>query len=122
MRKAQKETALNFVQTLYQAHDHIKVLLDKEDNVQAMELLGQCQQEAIRFGELLEDTEGEELPAIGCVEVYCEEAYQLYEKISVNEPVDSKKVYKLFRSRLIKLENSVKNDISEQLEVVFLPL
>lgn len=121
MRRAQKEKALGFVQTLYQANDHIKELLDKGERMQAMDLLGQCQQEAIRFGDLLEGTEGEEISAIGCIEAYCEEAFQLYEKISTDESADSKKVYKSLRSLLIQLENSIRNDITEQMEVVFLP-
>ena len=121
MRKAQKETAISFVQTLYQANKHIKELLDQKDTVQAMELLGQCQQEAISFGELLEKTEGEACPTIGYIEQYCEETYQLYVKLRENEPVNNKQTHKLFRRQLIQVENSVKNDILQELEIVFLP-
>ena len=113
MRKAQKETAISFVQTLYQANKHIKELLDQKDTVQAMDLLGQCQQEAISFGELLEKTEGEVCPTIGYIEEYCEETYQLYEKLEGKEPVNNKRIHKLFRSQLIHFETDLRRRTSE---------
>lgn len=121
MRKSQKKIALEFVQTLHQAHDEIRNLLDKQRKIQVLELLEQCQQGAIELGNFIEQLEEEEISVISLLERYCEETYQIHEKISRGETLNSKKIYKILRKQMIQIENEIKNEIKERLEVVFLP-
>lgn len=63
------------------------------------------------------------------MEAYCELAYQLYEEQQQwqeinqeeNQAINGNRIYKSLRKSLIQIENSVKHDIQERQEVVFLP-
>jgi len=121
MRKAQKKQALDFIELLGQAHDELKGLIQGRHFEQAMSLLAQCQEGALQLGELVEKTEGESVPTISLLESYCELAYQIYEELSRNEDPGANKAYKKLRQSLIRITNSVRNEIRIRREVVFLP-
>lgn len=129
MRKAEKKTVLEFVQTLFQAHEQIKGMIDKNDTAGALDLLIQCQQEAIQLGLLIERAEGEGFITVNFLEEYCELTYQLHERIGIqeNQNIESYRnkridnAYNKLHRKLMKIECSIKNDIRQQLEVVFLP-
>lgn len=57
---------------------------------------------------------------ISILEEYCETVFQIYEALNCNLFCKSK-VYKLLKRKLTKLENSIKNEISTKIEIVFLP-
>lgn len=121
MRKNQKRMALEFTQTLCQAHAQIKFLLDKKNSKNIMELLEQCQEGAIKLGTFLEKVESEEIATIEYIEQYCELVYQIY--INVEQNINQKigKQYKKLQNQLIKIKNSINNDIPQKTEIVFLP-
>lgn len=121
MRKAQKKQIEEFLATLEQAHDEIKQLVEKRSFDAAMELLGQCQESAVQVGKLIEQTEGEDAPTIAKLEDYCEELYEIHEELSSDAAIVAGKLYKRLHKSLIRVENSVKNDIKIRLEMVFLP-
>ena len=121
MRKAQKEILLQFIQTLHEAQDQLRYMINRNDNTQVMELLSHCQQGVIKLGNLIENLEGEGFVTIGYLEEYCEIAFQMYEKIRQNKNDKGGKVYKILYKQLVKIENSIKYDIEQQIEVVFLP-
>lgn len=121
MKKIQKRQAENFVLLLGQAHDEIKKAIEKNKYMFAMELLVQCQEGAIKLGELIENTEGEHFATIPLLEEYCEVTYQIHEEIGKNQVINPDKVYENLEKLLCYIENSVKNDIKEHLEVAFLP-
>lgn len=121
MRKAQKKLLLEFIQTLYQAQAQIKYMIDKKSFAQASELLEQCQEGAIHLGGLIEQSEGEGFSTIGLMEEYCEMVYHIYEDINENKTGSGSKVYKQLHRQLIRIENSVKSDIKQKIEAVFLP-
>ena len=121
MRKTQKKQAEDFVILLGQAHDEIKKILEIKNYEQAMELLVQCQEVAIKLGELIERAEGESFVTISLLEDYCELVYQIHEKIGQNQSINPNKVYKNLDKLLRRIESSVKNDIKVRREVVFLP-
>ncbi len=121
MRKKQKQRAEDFVILLGQAHDEIKKILEIKNYKQAMDLLIQCQEGAIKLGELIETTEGEQFVTIPLLEDYCELVYQIHQKIGQNQNINPNKVYKNLDKLLRRIESSVKNDIKVRLEVVFLP-
>ena len=121
MTKKQKKQAEDFIGLLERAHDGIKKTIDTRNTEAALDLLAQCQECAIKLGEIIEAVEGEDFVTIPMIEDYCELAYQFYEKLSQNIPVNSNQVNKALRKSLIRMGNSVKYDIPERKEVVFLP-
>ena len=121
MRKAQKKQAENFLKLLGQAHDEIKKFIEHKEFSAAMELLGQCQEGAAGLGSLIEKTEGEGFITISFLEDYCEQVYQLYEGLANEREIHVGKCHKQLRKALIRIENSVRNDIRVRLEIAFLP-
>ena len=121
MTKAQKKQAEDFIHLLGRAHDGIKKTIETRNNEAALDLLSQCQECAIKLGEIIEEVEGEDFVTISFIEDYCELVYQFYEKLSQGQPVNGNQAYKALRKSLIRMENSIKNDIKERREVVFLP-
>lgn len=121
MRKAQKKLLLEFIQTLYQAQAQVKIMIDKKSFAQAGELLEQCQEGAIHLGSLIEKSEGENFVTVGLLEEYCEIVYHIYNGISENKTGGGSKIYKQLHKQLIRIENSVKSDIKQKIEAVFLP-
>jgi len=121
MRKAQKRQAEEFVKLLGQVHENIKKYIEDRNFPAACNLLVQCQEGALELGKLIEKTEGERSPLIPLLESYCEAVYQIYEKLTVEQEIKSHKCYKKLRSLLIQIENTIRNGIKIQYEVVFFP-
>lgn len=121
MRKHQKQAIENFIELLLEANDEIPKTLKAGNTAQAMELLAQCQEGAVKAGTLIEESEGEGFEAIGLLEQYCEEVYRLYEELNRGQEQNVRKVLKQLRKQLIQIENSIKHDIRETIETVFLP-
>lgn len=120
MRKAQKKKLLDIVQTLYQAHEEVRNLIVTKSYVEAMQLLGDCQQGAIHIGETIEE-EGDNMPTIALIEGYCEMLFLMYNQLNDGEHSNNAKGYKALNKHVIQIENSIKNDIKVQIEAVFLP-
>ena len=59
MRKAQMRQVLDFIESLRQAHEEIESAMDRKNLILAQNMLGECQQFAVSFGENLERMEGE---------------------------------------------------------------
>ena len=121
MRKAQKKQAEDLIGLLAQAHDEIRKLIENENHIAAMDLLGQCQEGAVRLGELIEKTEGEGFQTIPLLEAYCELVYQIHEELSRSRETNANKQHKRLKKALIQIENSVRNDIRVRFEIAFLP-
>ncbi|MCI8899230.1 MAG: hypothetical protein HFH76_01200 [Lachnospiraceae bacterium] len=121
MRKAQKQQAEELVRQMEEAHDQIKKFIEQGNIPSALELLEECQNGGITVGTLIENTEGEGHPTVLLLEEYCEVAYQIHEELIQNKNVNTNKIYKLLRRKLIKAANSLKNNITVKKEAVFLP-
>lgn len=121
MKKAEKRQAEEFVQMLGLAHDEIKKNIEQKEFEAAMDLLEQCQEGAIRLGELIEAREGEQFVTIPLLEEYCEAVYQIHEELAADTAVNVHNANKKLKNSLIKVSNSVKNDIKAKLEILFLP-
>ena len=121
MRKAQKRQAEELLGLLGQVHEEIKKGIEAGRKEEAMELLGQCQDAAIQLGQSIEEAEGEGFVTIPLLEQYCEVVYQIYEGLAQGQGVSANKAGKSLRKALVSIENSVKNDIRERVEAVFLP-
>lgn len=121
MRKAQKQQAEDLVRQMEEAHDQIKKYIGQGSIPPAMELLEECQNGGITLGTLIEGTEGEGHPTVLLLEEYCELTYQVYEDLGAGRDINTNKIYKLLRQKLIRVANSLRNDICVRKEVVFLP-
>ena len=121
MRRREKKKVEEFIYTLSQAHDEIKNQIEKNNIDVAQEILGDCQDCVAQLGELIETSESEECKVIPLLEEYCDLVFYIYEDLGKNEKPHIQKVYKRLYKQLIQIENSVKYDIRERLEIVFLP-
>ncbi len=121
MRKAEKKQAEDLAGVLCKAHSGIKKLLEIKDYKTAMTLLEQCQQGAIRLGEIIEQAEGEGTAVISSLEDYCELIYRVYEETGQNSSVNAEEVYQMLQNSMTCIENSIRYDIEGRLEAVFLP-
>ncbi len=121
MRKAQKKQADGLVELLGQAHSQIRAALDSGNQEEAMGLLGQCQEGAIKLGNVIEEAEGEGFVTIPFLEDYCEGIYQIYDKIQQGLQVDGAEACSCLDQALSQIESSVKKDIRGRIEAVFLP-
>ena len=82
MRKARKKQAEDFLKLLGQAHEEVKRLVGKGETPAAMDLLGQCQEGAMKLGELIEKAEGQGALTIPLLESYCEVVFQIYQGLA----------------------------------------
>lgn len=120
MRKAQKQKILDLITSLHQVHEEIRKALEQNNLTLAQDMISTAQESAISLGENIEKTEGEGHITVSGIEGYCELLFHIFEGINKND-VNTNKVYKVLRKQLIKIENSVKNDIAVRLEVAFFP-
>ncbi len=129
MRQARKREILNFIDGLHEAHGEIKEAMEKHDMASAQTMLAECQEFAVDLGTAIEQTEGEGCTTVSYVEEYCETIFHVYEEmlsggeneIPVNTANDAGKAYKILKKQLLRVENSVKNDIPTRKEIAFFP-
>lgn len=121
MRKTQKSQAESFLVLLKEAHEEIRQAVEKKEYDLSMELLGQCQDGAIKLGEMIEGAEGEGFPTISLLESYCEQVYRIYEEIGKGENIDASRGFEILQVELEGIEDSVRNEIRIRKEAVFLP-
>lgn len=119
MRKAQKQILLEVVGTLYKAHDAIKRYIKKNEIENAQAMLADCQNTAVQLGGMIEELESENCLPVQKLESYCDEIFLVYQSIGTAMAADA--AYKKLNTKMIQVENSIRNDIKVRLEVVFLP-
>lgn len=120
MRKSQKKEILDILDSLQKAHEEIKEALAQKNYAFAQNMLTESQTTAVSLGEIIEKIEGEGHSCVLCLEEYCELLFQIYEDINSGN-INGNKAYKTLRKQLIKIENSVKNNIIVKKEIVFFP-
>ncbi len=120
MRKEHKQDVLDFIESLHQANEEIRIALDQKNLKLVQNMICECQEFAISLGENIEKTEGEGHVTVSCIEDYCENLFHMFEDIKAGN-VNENKIYKTLRKQLIKIENSAKNDIHVRKEVAFFP-
>lgn len=121
MRISQKKQIENNLNLLDRAHDAIKKALETKNTECALMLLEQTQDLAIQIGGMIEEALGEDFATVGILESYCEQIYQTYEMIRQQQALNINKTCKRLQKELIRIENSVKNDIHVRVTAVFLP-
>ncbi len=120
MRKTEKKEILAFINSFYQAHEEIKEALNHKKMMSVQNMLSECQEFAIQLGETIEKLEGEGHITVTYVEEYCEALFCLFESIKKDD-INVNTIYKLLMKLLVKIENSVRNDITVRKEIVFFP-
>lgn len=121
MRAEQKKKAEDFVELLGTAHEEIRKAVEKNDTAAAQTLLEDCQNGAVALGGMIEEIEGEGFITIPILEEYCDQVYQIYDSLAKGETISANNIYKTLRKLFIQITNSVKHDIRELREAVFLP-
>lgn len=121
MKKADKKKAEEFLDVMQRAHAAIRKTLKAKNKASALELLEQCQSYAISLGQQIESVEGEGFITVTLLEEYCELVYQIYEEVLQLPQVNEIRVHNRLAKALIKVGNSIRNDIHVRTEVVFLP-
>lgn len=120
MRKQQKQELLECIKTLHSVHEEICQEIARKNMIQTQNLLSDCQEFAIQLGSVIEELEGEGHITVSFLEEYCEILFFLFNSLKENKISDNK-ASKLLKKRLLKIENSIKNDIRVRKEVVFFP-
>lgn len=131
MRQARKREILKFIESLHQAHSEMKEAMEKHEMASVQTMLAECQEFAVELGNAIEDTEGENCVTVSHVENYCETLFHVFEEVNSwerlgdvgrnNISTEANKAYKVLKKQLLRVENSVKNDIPVRKEIVFFP-
>ncbi len=95
-------------------HVTIKRLLEAGNDRSAMSQLEQCQNYALRLGQQIEATEGENFITVTLLEEYCELVYQIYEKVCCFLPVNANDVHNSLAMQLIRIGNSIRDSAEEK--------
>ncbi len=119
MRKFLKDSILEILKTMYEAHKILQKSVGKKEYENAQGLLADCQNTAIQLGELIEGSEGEGIATISYIEEYCEALYEI--SVNLSEETNGNKIQKQLDKKMLSIESSVKNDIKVKLEIVFMP-
>lgn len=117
MRRAVKEQILGIMDIISTASDDIAK--GKLEGNQLLDTLSQCQDGAVAVGSVIEEDLGEGTEIVGRLEKFCELLYQAAQETGRPERV--RKLGKVMRGKSSDIQNQIKNDIKEKLEVVFLP-
>lgn len=120
MRKAQKQEILEMIKTLQEAHEEIKASVERRNTILAQSLLEQCQECAISIGTAIENFEGEGFLTVSYIETYCDVVFSSHEELNGSD-ANANKIYKNLKKHLLRIENSVKNDVPVRKEIVFFP-
>lgn len=121
MKNSQKNEIESMLRLMDQANDAIKKAVETDNKEIALSLLEQCQDSAIQIGGMIEVALGEGSATVGFLEAYCEKIYEIYELIRNRQSFNVNRAYKNLRKDLIKIGNSVRNDICTKIIAVFMP-
>lgn len=120
MRAKQKQEIMEILKTLDTAHEVIKNAVDRQNVLEARNVLVECQQAAVAVGTNIEQSEGEGHTAVSCLEEYCETVFRIFEELEENDR-SGDRVYKILHRQLIKIKNAVKSNIRVRKEIAFFP-
>lgn len=102
------------------AHENLKTAMQEQNTAEVLDLLGACQKCAIGMGSVIETLKGEGFQTVTMLEEYCEQVYQVHAEAAQSGQADAENVYRLLDGVLKRVEESVRTDIKERREVVFL--
>ena len=113
MRKFVKEQIYNII-------NQISIIMDKSIySMNVVDELGQCQQEIINIGQVVEDECGEDFITVHYIEDCIDEIYNL--SLVCGDKDKFKSDVKHIRQSLTNIVNSIKNDVPNTYEILFMP-
>lgn len=121
MNKLKKKQMEKTVKMIKKAHQLLEELINACRKEEGLALLQQCQESAIVIGTEIEKSEGEGGITVQLLEEYCEKIYFFFEKLSNAEFVSPLAMRAELTSIINEVEKSLRDDIVEKVEVVFLP-
>jgi hypothetical protein len=111
MRRFEKKAILHMLDTIEEAHKEYKKFKKRGDWDDCVSILTSCQEAAVSIGNAIEKAEGDNTESVKLLEKYCEDLYQLSQrKRGISLDTD-----------LINIRNTIRDEISVILEVVFFP-
>ncbi len=120
MRKVWKKKIKDFLNLMEEAHNEIEKEVEKRNGAMVQELLGQCQEGAIRIGDLIESSEEGETKAIELLEEYCELVYTVHQNMLEGGHPKGGKFCKDLRVVLKRVQERI-DSLKIRIEAVFLP-
>lgn len=121
MRKSKIKEITDNIHMLEKLQEKAGMAIQGQAYAQAMELLISCQEKAIEAGNRIELLKGEGFRTVLLLENYCEQLYLMHEKLSCPEFAQMDELYRNLQEILVQVGKSVKKDIIERREIVFLP-
>lgn len=119
MRKFLKNSILEILKTIYEAHKIIKDFMKEENLDNAKSVLVDCQESLFQIGVSIENSEKNADKTIELINDYYKYIYEIYTNIS--DGTKGKEIKNNLDSKLYKIEKSIKEDIKIKLEIVFMP-
>lgn len=121
MREYKKNKCIKLLKSLNKAHGEIMSCILHKETEAATALIAKCQQAAISCGTMIEEAGQESTEAVKGLEEYCESLYQLHGSVLNKEKISTNNVQKQLSKILDRVSSKIRNDITTDLEVVFLP-
>ena len=119
MRKFVKKQILDIIETLFQAHDAVRLSIDSNDKDNVISLLEDCQNTAIEVGNILDDSNSNEADAIHLLEEYCEVVYRV--SVESENGIKGNAAREMLDNSLRTAEKHIRENVKERLEIVFMP-
>ena len=116
-----RNQALELADLLGEAQEHIVGGLESGNLDLALDLLAQCQELAVRIGNLIEAAEGEGHVTVSHLEKYCEVVYEIHTELSGGASPEPDLVKSKLDEVLSDVKQSIEADVPIRREVVFLP-
>lgn len=118
-----KTEAEQFMALMERAHGMMGTMLPGGNVGGCLKLLEACQNRAIHTGTLIEEDYGEGSVTVGLLEEYCELLYEIHEMISGDGITQNAYgvIAETLEEILKKLEESIKQEVFNRREVVFMP-
>ncbi|SFG25232.1 DUF4422 domain-containing protein [Oribacterium sp. WCC10] len=105
----EKKAMLDLITTYKEMHDQLKACIRNGVIYEANDMLSVCQDAAVKIGTGIEKAVGEGSEAVQNLEAYCEQAYQLFQKINVGSSVDVATEITDLQSKIDEVETFIRD-------------
>lgn len=119
MREKIKKQILNMLDTIIEAHNEIKSLLQANSNETAIFLMNECQESIINIGNSIASDSSEHESIIDDIVAYNDLLFNISMELDKEHNAD--KIFSGINDSIIKIKNRVSNEIIGKYEILFLP-
>ncbi len=121
MRKAVKRKILDLFTTLREAHNEIRLLLQKEEYVKVNNILADCQECALLAGNTIEQFDKNQKDIVRELEEYCEQVFEISSCLENKAKLNANEIQKKLNLYIQRAHEKVESNITAALKVVFMP-